>query len=152
MTIALRCVLFSIAALAIGAGPSATAGGKQKTAIKMTITMESACSNWFELGLWGCSEWNGKFRVSGAVSDRGPASAPEYGTEFTIGLDGKKGSITVLVSSDDWTVFAITGGTGAYAGITGGGSAEVDFTLLGDALDPDRVRAEFRLNGTVGYE
>lgn len=148
MRIVSSCLLLAV--VAVGGARPAAAAKHQKTDFRISITMESACHDWFELGLWGCGEWSGKFHATGAVSDRGSASAPEYGTEFDITLDGKKGSLTVVVSSDDWTAFEITGGTGAYAGATGGGAAEVVFTLLGDSFDPDHVRAEFRLQGTLG--
>jgi len=146
MRIITKCLL--LAAVLLGAvGPGAAiAGKKEKTAFRITITIEAACTNWYEWGLGGCSEWSGKFHVTGAIADRGSAWAAPLLYEFR--LDGRAGSITFALA-EDRSSFTIVEGTGAYAGLAGGGSVSLDLTLLGDLDDPDHVRADFDLRGTV---
>ncbi|MHC4550415.1 MAG: hypothetical protein ACYTEZ_16730 [Planctomycetota bacterium] len=157
MTLARKLPVLALVAFLIAATPtSAIAAKKQKTEVKFVISMESPCDSWWDWGPWSCSDWSGKFRASGAVSDRGPASAPEFGVDFRIRLDGKKGkgSITISVPITDWdwtawTAFEIAGGTGVYAGLSGGGSADVEFTPLGDRYGVYSVRADLHLRGTI---
>ncbi|MHC4340930.1 MAG: hypothetical protein ACYSX0_12055 [Planctomycetota bacterium] len=156
MRIVPRSLALALVALAAAGPGSAIAAKKQKTEVKFVISMESPCYDWWSWGIWSCSDWSGKFRASGAVSDRGPASAPELGLEFRIRLDGKKGSITIIVPITDyydwtaWTSFVIAEGTGVYAGLSGGGSADVDFTPLVDRYQGIyAVGADLDLRGTI---
>jgi hypothetical protein len=156
MTLARKLPVLALAAFLIAATPaSAIAAKKQKTEVKIVISMESPCNDWWGWGIYSCWDWNGTFRASGAVSDRGPASAPSLGAEFRIRLDGKKGSITIIVPITDyydwtaWTAFEIAEGTGVYAGLSGGGSADVEFTSLATRYEIYGARADLHLRGTI---
>jgi len=162
----MRFVLRSLCLAAVilaAAGPQpALAGRRQKTELKMDLTLEGVCQDVLEWGLGLCSGWDGTFHVSGALSDRGTAAAGAgFGSPFPVELVGKHGSLSLVLMLDEtnggWG-FQITGGTGDYANVSGGGTATLDVEYRGypsGNIDWDNDRyviavLNWSLAGTLG--
>jgi hypothetical protein len=122
--------------LLTAAGPEpAFAAKKQKTAFKIDLTLEGVCEDVLEWGFLLCPGWDGKFAVSGAMSDRGTAGTTAvFGAYFPVELTGKQGSLSILLLLDETPLertFEIVGGTGDYANVSGGGTATLDVEYRG---------------------
>ena len=105
-------------------------GDGEKPKTDFTITMELVRPGL----LWPPAPFAGSFRASGAIKDRGFAIQ----TPDEIDLDGKKGTINILLVDPVWTsvgwfeshmdaLFVIVGGTGDYEGLEGEGFASGDY-------------------------
>jgi hypothetical protein len=111
----------------ISATPS-SAGNKGGDAFfDMVVEMDAACD-------WGCTDWSGRFQLSGALTDRGSAfSDSQYWNGELMELDGKLGHLTIEITdlvSVAWTngrwvteeytgTFRILAAAGAYASLEG---------------------------------
>jgi hypothetical protein len=162
MRFATLSLVLALVAFLVGTAPSAVAGKKAKTAFKINITMEGSYG-----AIYGPYDLNGTFRASGAISASGSATTPLLWDPVSILLETAEGSLTVIASTDETgaEVFGIAGGTGAYAGLSGGGSASWDHTFIypkgtpnkekryGDGwggVPSDRIRVDVQLTGTLG--
>ncbi|MHC4137608.1 MAG: hypothetical protein ACYS0K_21895 [Planctomycetota bacterium] len=146
----------------LAATPTSAVAGKDKSAFSIAITMK----NTFDALGGAAPDWSGTFHASGALSGSGSATAPYY--YDTIQIEGKKGSLVVVLTNiqyqrprrkaqwDLTATFEIVGGTGVYAGLSGGGAASgterwrclfVDRTLGGCYVY--RVTVNWQLDGAV---
>ena len=138
-----------IFALILAATP-ASAGKADKTAFRIGISMEGPLSE-----INGVYDLYGEFHAHGAISSAGSASMPFLSSPILLVDD--QGSLTVVLT--DWTSFQITDATGAYEGLSGGGSISMDFTYLWPKgttgkdkhyTEPDRARVDLLLEGSLG--
>ena len=109
--------------LVLGAVPGSQAAATDTT----TITIDAT----FTYGWFWSPTVEGSFAATGDVEDAGHAAGslttvlvqPPYGYEsnWTIWLTGEKGAVVVEISTQDDS-WQVTGGTGDYAGTSGGGT------------------------------
>ncbi len=93
------------------AGPNAGAAPKAKT--DFVIVIDRYFSVW--------AGWRASFEATGAIEDSGPAYLFEG--EYPAQLTGVLGTIYLEYYQDQ--TFAIVNGTGAYEGLSGGGTVTV---------------------------
>lgn len=103
------------ALMAIIAVPPSTATAAEPLSVEIVIDMQYSVSGDWWPGTWTFQR--GRFVLTGDVGDRGKVVWVSEG----LSLQGKEGTLVLELNSvtAEWSVVA---GTGAYAGMTGGGA------------------------------
>jgi hypothetical protein len=175
MRLAAKSLVLALIGLLAATPTAVEAGKKNPNAIAITITMDDP--NFHPCFGGGWVVYSGSFRVSGALSDRGAASAYHYfvDDDELIALEGKQGSLTVLVKNIEilsarsrgkngrkgtaYTLagaFEIVDGTGAYASLVATGTAAgqtkepYDWWLLDCSESPRLWEQTWNLDGLIG--
>lgn len=137
MKLAMQSMGLALVVSLLASSPTSAMGRWAPGTFVMRITMDSTAGGDWD-GRLGVHGW---FHASGAVT--GPATV--LGEGQVLEFDGKKGSFwvgvgnirIVGVSGGVWELeadFSFGGGTGDYAGLTGGGGGTGTFTESGDEL------------------
>jgi hypothetical protein len=105
------------ALMAITTVPASTATAAEPLSVEIVIVTQWSVSGDLWPGTW--TFHRGRFVLTGDVEDRGKVVCFSEGP--CLHLQGKKGSLVLEfnAATAEWSVVA---GTGAYAGMTGGGS------------------------------
>jgi hypothetical protein len=141
-----------LTALALVVVAPAFAGKAEKTGVKITIAVQGPWSR-----TTGAYDLYGEFHATGAIRASGTASSPVLWDPMTLELENDSGSLTIEVTG--WAEFEIIDATGAYVGLSGGGSVSVDveyFYPKGTTgrdkrygAEPEGIRLGLQLTGTA---
>jgi hypothetical protein len=131
-----RLMVEVVAVVAVSAG-AILAAEPAAAAKKVTDPNAFVITATVKQGTWSMT---GSWRATGAIE--GSGSAIVY-YPYRLDLYGEGGSLLISLDDPAWWDFTTSGGTGAYAGVTGSGTFAHDVSRNGTMY-------EYRLGGTVG--